>query len=82
MPAVRREGCGEHVVADDPVRLDPVIFTIQCRSVPNVVIGRFAPPVSPLGSKHQEVADDRRHVPCCERLIGQCDDRSKTIHRC
>lgn len=74
VPAIRREGRAEHVVANDPEGLGTVVVTVEPRRATNLVVGGFATPVEALRDDYEHAADDRSRVPGGNRLVSPIDD--------
>jgi len=63
VPAVRRKGRREHVIADHRECLLAVPLAIAIGGLLDISVGRLPPTVEPLGDKDEYAADDRGTVP-------------------
>ncbi len=70
VPAIRREGRRQHVVADYMEGGLAVVLAIPGSSLPHVRVGRLPPAVEPLGDQDEDAADDRRPVPSGDARIN------------
>lgn len=81
VPAVRREGGGEHVVADHVQRASSVPLAIPIRRLPDLGLRRLLAAGEALGNEDQNAADDRGNIPGGDRRIDPGECGFENVHR-
>lgn len=80
VPAVRRERCGEHMVADHVQRPLAVPLAIAVGRLPNVGFRRRLAAGQALGNEDQNAADYCGHIPGGDRRIDPGECGSEKVH--
>lgn len=69
MPAVRREGGGQQMVADDDEGMLPIVLPVADGRPLHISIAGLTVSAEPLGNEDQDAADDRGAAPSGERPV-------------